>query len=142
MFLLKIGKIMDDTRILAVIPTIKHILDANASIILMSHLGRPKGFADRDKFSLKPVADRLAKILARDVKMAPECVGESVKQLCDSLLPGDIVMLENTRFHPEETGEITKNGLNEAQITTGNSGNKNKTARAGKRTGKPWGYIC
>ncbi len=94
--------ITNDARITKALPTIKHVLDGGGPLILMSHLGRPKGKPD-DKLSLKPVARRLSELLGRDVVMAPDCVGDEVKKLADELKPGDVMLLENLRFHPEET---------------------------------------
>ena len=68
----------------------------------MSHLGRPKGEA-HPKFSLKPVAERLSQLLKKEVKLAPDCVGEEVKKMVDQMKPGDVLLLENVRFHTEET---------------------------------------
>ena len=110
------GKIMDDTRIRAALPTIHHILDHYGSLILMSHLGRPKGQGYEEKFSLKPVARYLGEILSKPVKMAPDCIGDETRQLASTLRPGDMLMLENTRFYAEETGKIQADGLDEAQI--------------------------
>ena len=93
--------ITDDTRIRAVLPTINYALDEGASVILLSHLGRPKGNRD-PKYSLAPVAKRLARFLGKDVKMLDDCVGEKVKAEVAKLAPGDIVLLENLRFHPGE----------------------------------------
>ncbi len=94
--------ITNDGRITKALPTIKHVLDGGASLILMSHLGRPKGKPDA-KLSLKPVADRLGELLSKNVIMAPDCVGQEVKNLADGLKPGDVMLLENLRFHSEET---------------------------------------
>ncbi|MGC9521411.1 MAG: phosphoglycerate kinase [Anaerolineae bacterium] len=93
--------ITDDTRIRAALPTIKYILEQDASLILMSHLGRPKGSAD-PSLSLKPVAARLSELLDRPVAMAPDCVGDEVEEMAASLEPGQVLLLENTRFHSEE----------------------------------------
>ncbi len=96
-----LGNIEDDTRIRASLPTIEYLLDAKAKIILMSHLGRPKG---RDeKFSLAPVAKRLSRYLNRDVKLLPDCVGEEVEKEVMSMQDGDVVLLENLRFHEGES---------------------------------------
>lgn len=95
------NNITDDTRIRGVLPTINHALDENAKIIIMSHLGRPKGKRDM-KFSLAPVAKRLSRLIAKDVKLAPDCIGAEVQSIVDDMEPGDVVLLENLRFHPEE----------------------------------------
>jgi len=95
------GKITDDKRIKAAIPTIKYILGQGASLLLMSHLGRPKNGFDPE-FSLKAAADVLAGHLGIPVLMAPDCVGSEVEKMAKSLKPGGVIMLENTRFHPEE----------------------------------------
>ena len=94
--------ITDDTRIRAALPTINYILDHGASLILMSHLGRPKNGPD-PKFSLKPVADRLGELLGKTVTMAPDVVGDEVEALAKAMKPGDVMLLENTRFYPGET---------------------------------------
>jgi len=95
------GVVTDDKRIKAALPTIKYVLEQGASLILMSHLGRPKGGPDPE-FSLKPAAEVLAEILGKPVQMAPDCVGPEVEKLAKALKPGDVLMLENTRFHPGE----------------------------------------
>jgi phosphoglycerate kinase len=95
------GKVTDDKRIRASLPTIRYVLDQGASLLLMSHLGRPKGGPD-PVFSLKAAADVLAGLLGRPVKMAPDCVGPEVDALAKALQPGDVLMLENTRFHAGE----------------------------------------
>lgn len=94
------GKITDDTRINAALPTIHALHDVDAAIILASHLGRPKG---RDeKLTLKPVAERLAELLDHDVLFAPDCIGPEVRAMAKALEPGQVLLLENLRFHPEE----------------------------------------
>ncbi|MBN1546519.1 MAG: phosphoglycerate kinase [Syntrophaceae bacterium] len=93
--------ITDDTRIRAVLPTINYALDEGASVIMISHLGRPKGKQD-PKYSLAPVAKRLSRFLGKDVKMLNDCIGEEVKATLEKLMPGELVLLENLRFHPEE----------------------------------------
>ncbi|HUT21191.1 MAG TPA: phosphoglycerate kinase [Anaerolineae bacterium] len=95
------GGITDDTRIQAALPTIEYLLDGGAALILMSHLGRPKGKAVPE-LSLKPVAVRLGELLGRDVQMAPDCVGEKVEEMAEALEPGDVLLLQNTRFHAGE----------------------------------------
>ncbi len=94
-------EITDDTRIVSSLPTIKFILEAGGKVILASHLGRPKGKKD-PKYSLSPVAERLSKLLDRKVLRAPDCVGEEVKGLVEQMEEGDVLLLENLRFHPEE----------------------------------------
>ena len=95
------GNITDDTRITATLPTLSYLLKQNAKIILCSHLGRPKGVYNL-AYSLLPVAKRLSQILDMPVKMASDVVGESAKQLVSQMQAGEIVMLENVRFHAEE----------------------------------------
>ncbi len=93
--------ITDDTRITAALPTIKYLLEANTSIILCSHLGRPKGGPEA-KYSLAPVAARLSELLGQPVALLPDCIGPAVEGAFAALQSGDVVLLENVRFHPEE----------------------------------------
>ncbi len=94
--------ITDDIRIVSALPTIKKIIHDGGKAILMSHLGRPKG--ERiEKFSLKPVALRLSELLNQEVKFAPDCIGEEVKKIVNEMKEGDVVLLENLRFHSGET---------------------------------------
>jgi phosphoglycerate kinase len=95
------GRITDDTRIRASLPTIVHLLERGASVILASHLGRPKGKVN-DALRLKPVADRLAQLLGRPVRMTGDALGAGVQVAVAKLRPGDLLMLENLRFHAEE----------------------------------------
>jgi phosphoglycerate kinase len=95
------GKVTDDKRIKAALPTIQYVLEQGASLILMSHLGRPKNGFDPE-FSLKAAAEVLSSHLGIPIQMAPDCVGPEVEKLASALKPGEVVMLENTRFHPEE----------------------------------------
>lgn len=95
------GKVTDDKRIQASLPTIKYVLDQGASLILMSHLGRPKGGPDPE-FSLRPAAEVLSSHLGIPVKMAPDTVGSEVEAMAKELKPGEVLMLENTRFHKGE----------------------------------------
>ncbi|MBI1727343.1 MAG: phosphoglycerate kinase [Candidatus Rokubacteria bacterium] len=95
------GRVGEDTRIRAVVPTIEHCLKAGASVILASHLGRPKGRVDL-RYSLAPVAARLDELLGRPVQLLPDCAGPEVEAAAAALKPGDTVLLENLRFHPGE----------------------------------------
>ena len=95
------GQITDDTRIRSATHSIEYILKQNASIVLMSHLGRPKGKKD-PKYSLAPVAKRLSELLGKDVRFAPDCIGEEVQKMATSLEPGEVLLLENLRFHDAE----------------------------------------
>lgn len=96
------GKVADDTRIRAALPTIEFLIDGGAKVILMSHLGRPKG-QRVDELSLKPVADRLAELLDSKVRLSTELTGPISKALAESLEPGQVLLLENTRFLSGET---------------------------------------
>ena len=98
---LKDGKITDNTRITAALPTINYLMENGAKVILCSHLGRPKGEV-RPEFSLKPVADELSRLLNKDVKFATDIVGESAKEVVASLKDGEVALLENVRFDPRE----------------------------------------
>ena len=99
---LKDGVITSDKRIVASLPTIKYLIENNAKVILCSHLGRPKG-EFKPEFSLAPVAVRLSELLGKEVKMATDVVGESAQSLAASLNDGDVMIIENVRFHKEET---------------------------------------
>ncbi|HZJ58278.1 MAG TPA: phosphoglycerate kinase [Clostridia bacterium] len=96
------GNVTDDTRIRAALPTIKYLLDNRAKVILMSHLGRPKG-EFKSEFSLRPAAKRLSELLAMDVNMADDVIGDSAKKAVEGIGEGQVVLLENLRFHKEET---------------------------------------
>ena len=97
----KAGKITDDTRIRATLPTLEYLLSQGASIVLAAHFGRPKG-GPAPEFSLAPVAAHLASLMGREVKFAADCVGPVAESAAAALRPGEILMLENLRFHPEE----------------------------------------
>jgi len=96
------GNITDDIRIQAALPTIKYALEQGAALILMSHLGRPKGEA-KPEFSLKPASKRLSELLGKDVKQLNDSIGDEVKAAISAIKPGEVIMLENLRFHKEET---------------------------------------
>ena len=96
------GNITDNRRIVSALDTIKYLLDNNAKVILCSHLGRPKGEV-KAEFSLKPIAAELSKLLGKEVLLAKDVIGEDAKNLTDNMKEGEIVLLENVRFHREET---------------------------------------
>jgi len=95
------GTIADDFRVEASLPTLKYLLEKGAKIVLISHLGRPKGEV-KPEFSLAPVAKDLSQKLNREVKFVDDCIGEKVREATESMQPGEVVLLENLRFHPEE----------------------------------------
>ena len=95
------GEISDDTRIVAALPTIKYLIDEGAMLVLTSHLGRPKSKEDK-QFSLAPVAKALSEKLGTPVVFVDDCIGPKVKEACAAMKPGDVVLLENSRFYPEE----------------------------------------
>jgi phosphoglycerate kinase len=98
---LKDGVVTDDTRIRAALPTIQYLLEKGGALLLCSHLGRPKGGPD-PKYSLRPAADRLGELLGKPVPLIPDCIGTVAEEAAATLVPGDVVLLENVRFHPEE----------------------------------------
>lgn len=106
------GEITNTQRITAALPTIKYALDHGASVVLASHLGRPNG-EQVAKYTLKPVAEKLQELLGKPVKFLNDCVGDEVEAECDALKPGEVILLENVRFHIEEEGK--------AKDTEGNS---------------------
>src|SRR3954467_837381 len=95
------SRITDDRRIVQALPTIKNVIDRGGRLILMSHLGRPKG-GPEPKYSLKPAADHLGKLLGKPVKFAPDSIGPEVEKLANELKDGEVLLLENVRFHKEE----------------------------------------
>ncbi|MCG3199881.1 MAG: phosphoglycerate kinase [Candidatus Omnitrophica bacterium] len=101
---LKGGAVADDTRIRAALPTLNHILEDGGSLVLMSHLGRPDGQRD-PAASLRPVAAELSKLIGRPVRFSEDCVGEETRKQVNALKPGEILLLENVRFHKAETSK-------------------------------------
>lgn len=101
------GEITNPQRIVAALPTIKHILEQGGSVILMSHLGRPNGQVT-PKFTLQPVAVKLSELLGRPVQFLNACTGSEVEAACGAAQPGDVILLENVRFHIEEEGKRKK----------------------------------
>ena len=100
------GKITDDTRVVAALPSIKYVLEQGGSLVLMSHLGRPKGKGYEAEFSLKPVAEHLAELLGKPVAFAADCMDADAEVA--ALKPGDVLLLENTRFYKAEDGKVKK----------------------------------
>ncbi len=95
------NEVTDETRIVLSLPTIRFVSEAGGKVVLASHLGRPKGKRE-PKFSLAPVAERLSGLFGRSVSLAPDCVGEEVRRQIDGMKEGEVLLLENLRFHPEE----------------------------------------
>ncbi len=102
----KDGKVEDDTRMREALPTIELVLKQGGSVVLMSHLGRPEGTGFEAQYSLKPVAEHLARLMKREVKFATDCRGEAARSVASALKPGEVLLLENTRFYKEEEGKI------------------------------------
>lgn len=101
---IKNGKVQDDTRIKASLPTIKYILDNGGSVVAMSHLGRPDGRV-MPEYSLYPVSHKLSELLGRKVLFANDCIGDETRKMAEALKPGEVLLLENLRFYPEEEGK-------------------------------------
>ena len=98
------GRVSDDTRIQAALPTIRHLIEQGARVVLMSHLGRPKGEGYEADYSLAPVADHLAKVLGKPVSFASDTVGADAASCVQGLSDGDVLLLENLRFDKREKG--------------------------------------
>jgi len=103
----KDGKVENDKRLRACLPSIRYVLGKGASLVLMSHLGRPDG-QKLPKYSLRPVAGKLSELLGQPVTFLPDCVGPEVEKACAALKPGQVALLENLRFHIEEEGKLKK----------------------------------
>jgi phosphoglycerate kinase len=125
------GKVGDDTRVRAALPTIKYVLDNGGSLVLMSHLGRPKGKGYEADFSLKPVAEHLAKLLGKPVAFAVDCL--KADDEVAKLQPGQVLLLENTRFYKEEEGKAKTDGMSDDEAKAAKAEMKTKQrAMAGK----------
>ncbi len=103
---IKEGKVADVTRITAALPSIKYVLEKGGSLVLMSHLGRPKGKGYEADFSLKPVADRLQELLGKPVKFGTDCLAAETLAQAKALQPGEVLLVENTRFYKQEEGKV------------------------------------
>ena len=112
------GKVDNDNRIVAALPTIRAALERGAAVILMSHLGRPKGQV-KPEFSLRPVRDNLAQHLGTEVRFVEDCVGPEAEQAAADLAPGEVLLLENLRFHPGEQKPDTEPGFVDALARLG-----------------------
>ena len=108
------GNITDDNRMQAALPTIQYLLDHDAAVILMSHLGRPKGQVN-PKFTLKPVAKHLEELLGKPVAFAEDCIGPAAEEAAKKLETGSVLLLENLRYHKEEE----KNDLEKKSVLSG-----------------------
>ena len=134
---IKDGKVADDTRITSAIPTIKYVLERGASLVLMSHLGRPKGKGYEADFSLKPVAARLQELLGRPVKFGPDCIGAETMAMAKALRPGEVLVVENTRFYADEGKAKVADTATEEEKKAAKAEMKKKQADLAEEAGAP-----
>ena len=140
------GKITDDTRVVAALPSIQYVLEQGGSLVLMSHLGRPKGKGYEAEFSLKPVADHLAELLGKPVAFAADCMNADAEVA--ALKPGDVLLLENTRFYKAEDGKVKKDDdkkgihLTEEEYQTKKAELKEKRAEMAKKLASYGDLYC
>lgn len=125
------GKITDDTRVKAALPTIKYVLEQGASLVLMSHLGRPKGKGYEADFSLKPVAEYLEPLLGAKVNFAEDCM--NADEAAAALKPGEVLMLENTRFYKAEEGKAKTEGMTDEEAKAAKDAMKAKKAEMAEK---------
>ena len=138
---IKGGVISDDTRIRGALPTIEYALGQGASLVLMSHLGRPSGKGYEADFSLKPVAEYLAEVMGKPVAFAPDCAAADA--LASALKPGEILMLENTRFYKEEEGKVKKaEGMTDEEYKAKKAAMKEKQTVLAKKLASYGDIFC
>ena len=138
---MKEGVIKDDTRIQGALASIRYVLDNGGSLVLMSHLGRPKGKGYEPEFSLKPVAEYLAKCLDKPVKFVPDCLQADAEAA--ALQPGEVIMLENTRFYKEETAKVKKtDDMTDEQLKAAKAELKAKCEEMGKKLASYGDIYC
>ncbi len=130
---IKEGKVADDTRITSAIPTIKYILEHGASLVLMSHLGRPKGKGYEADFSLRPVAVRLQELLGKPVKFGPDCISAETLAMAGDLKAGEALLVENTRFYADEGKAKVKDDATEEEKKAAKAEMKKKQAELAEK---------
>jgi len=134
------GKVGDDTRVRAALPSIKHVLDQGGSLVLMSHLGRPKGKGYEADLSLKPVAEHLGKLLEKTVAFAPDCL--KADEQVAALTPGDVLLLENTRFYKEEEGKVKTDGMSDDEAKAAKTEMKEKQKAMARKLASYGDLFC
>ena len=138
---IKEGVIRDDTRVQGALPSIKYVLEQGGSLVLMSHLGRPSGKGYEADFSLKPVAEYLAKVMGKPVAFAEDCAAADAQAA--ALKPGEILMLENTRFYKEEEGKVKKaDGMSDEEYKAKKAAMKEKQATLAKKLASYGDIFC